>query len=185
MAKTNKTAIDAYNAPFAVNLRAFMDKHPQTGEKTTQKQLAEYLGVRPQTVSCYCTGESIPNVEQLIQIKDYFGATAEYMITGKLLENMPVREMLGLSENTVQNMKLVKDGYFEDTPSILAMLDCLLGDKDFYLTLERAAKALESKEEVDSDELKEFYEWKAASNLQEYFLEFFRRDLLSMYIQNQ
>ena len=82
-------------------------------------------------------------------------------------------------------MKLVKDGYFEDTPSMLAMLDCLLGDKDFYLTLERTAKALESKEEVDSSDLKEFYEWKASSDLQAYFLEFFRRDLLSMYIQNQ
>ena len=48
------------------------------------------------------------------------------------MEDIPVREMLGLSEQTVENMRLVKDGYFEDTPLMLSMLDRLLGDKDFY-----------------------------------------------------
>lgn len=60
MAKSNKTtALEKYNAPFAVNLRNFMDIHPVTGVKTTRKQLADYLNVRPQTVSCYCMGKSI------------------------------------------------------------------------------------------------------------------------------
>ena len=71
MSKTNDTPpIDKYNALFATSLRAFMDAHPDTGEKTTQKALADYLGVRPQTVSYYCTGESLPNCEQLLRIAE-------------------------------------------------------------------------------------------------------------------
>lgn len=47
--------------------------------------------------------------------------------------------MLGLSENTVQNIRLVNNGYFKDNPYMLPLLNCLLSNKDFYIALERTA----------------------------------------------
>ena len=107
MSKSSGTTVDKYNALFATTLRDFMMKSPKTHTPVTQKELAAYLGVRPQTVSLYCTGESLPNCEQLLRIADFFGVTADYMMTGRKPENRPVREMLGLSETTVQNLRLV------------------------------------------------------------------------------
>ena len=95
MSKTSETTMDKYNALFATTLRDFMIKSPKTGVAVTQKELAAHLGVRPQTVSLYCTGESLPNCEQLLKIAEYFGVTADYMITGRMPENKPVRDMLG------------------------------------------------------------------------------------------
>lgn len=179
MPKTSEIPIDKYNALFATTLRNFMMRNPKTGKPVTQKSLAEYLGVRPQTVSLYCTGESLPNCEQLLKIAEFFDVTADYMITGKMPENKPIREMLGLSENTVQNMRLVKDGYFEDSPYMLPLLDCLLSDKDFYTTLERAATLQQSS--AENSEFKEFYEWKAGQTLTDFFLHFLSHDIKAIY----
>lgn len=181
MAKTSETSVDKYNALFATTLRGFMLKSPKTGEPVMQKELAEYLNVRPQTVSLYCTGESLPNCNQLLKIADFFDVTADYMVTGKMPENKPVRELLGLSETTVQNMRLVKDGYFEDTPLMLSVLDRLLGDKDFYIALEKAvtyygiAKQHTDSDSGEQDEQAQFYEWKAEQYMQGYLLEFFSK----------
>ena len=182
MAKASGTPQEQYDALFATTLRAFMDCHPATGVKTTQKALAEYLEVRPQTVAYYCNGQSLPNCEQLLAIAQYFGVTTDFLMTGRRTENKPVRDMLGLSENTVQNMKLVRDGYFEDTPYMLPLLDYVLGDKDFYLALERAAESSMKRTQVGAEtEYAEFYEWKAAQALQEYFMNALRQNVQSIY----
>ena len=157
-----------------------MVESPKTGKPVTQKELAAHLGVRPQTVSLYCTGESLPNCEQLLKIAEYFGVTADYMITGRMPENKPVREMLGLSETAVQNLRLVNDGYFEDSPLMLPMLDCLLNSKDFYLVLAKAADIQQAGVEAGT-ELKEFYEWKASQALTDFFLHFLSHDLQAIY----
>ena len=100
-------------------------------------------------------------------------------MTGIVVEDIPVREMLGLSEQTVENMRLVKDGYFEDTPLMLSMLDRLLGDKDFYIALEKAATyygmARQHTDSGEQDERAQFYEWKAEQYMQGYLLEFFSK----------
>ena len=173
---------DIYNAPFAKTLRAFMESHPHTGERTTQKALADYMGIRPQAVSLYCIGESLPDSTRLMKIAEFFDVTADFLLTGRRTENKPVRDLLGLSENTVQNMKLVKEGYFEDSPYMLAALDCLLGDKDFYLAIERAINWYKQREGAP-DERAEFCEWKAAQFMQDFLLDFFRRNLQSIYEQ--
>ena len=180
MTKSSEKSIDKYNALFATTLREFMMKSPKTNVPVTQKELAGYLGVRPQTVSLYCTGESLPNCEQLLKIANFFGVTADYMITGRKPENKPVRDMLGLSETAVQHMRLVNDGYFADSPYMLPLLDCLLSDKDFYLTLERTAYWQQNGANAD-DEKREFCEWKAMQVLSSYFLDVLSKDLSAIY----
>ena len=184
MANTTIIYPEKYNARFATTLRDFMAIHPQTGKQTTQKELAEYLGVRPQTVSLYCMGESLPNCEQLLKIATFFGVTADYMITGRMPENKPVRDMLGLSENTVQNLRLVNDGYFEDSPYMLPLLDCLLSNKDFYLAIEKAAYWLQNGKE-DIEEKQDYYQWKAGQALDDFFLNFLSFDLEEIYKQRK
>jgi transcriptional regulator with XRE-family HTH domain len=180
MRKTSDVSPDKYNAQFATHFRDFCEKHPDTGAKTTQKAIADYLGVRPQTVSCYATGESLPSCEQLLQIADFFGVTCDFMMTGRRVENAPVREILGLSENTVQAVKLIKEGYFEDCPAMLAVLDTLLGEKDFYIALEKAVNYYANKHEYN-DDYQQYLEWKVAGFLESFLLEFFGKNLLNIY----
>jgi transcriptional regulator with XRE-family HTH domain len=173
-----------YEAPFATHLRDCMAARPDTGAKTTQAALAAHLEVRPQTVAYYVNGESLPNCEQLQKIADYFGVTCDYLMTGRRVENKPARELLGLSEMTVQNMKLVKDGYFEDAGHMLAVLDALLGEKDFYVSMEKAVGSLKLKEAAPPD-LAEYHEWKAAQYMQGFLLDFLRRDIQAIYIEKR
>ena len=160
------TSLDRYNAHFAATLRQLMTEHG-----TTQKELAKAVGIRPQSLAQYYSGETQPNGEKLLKIAEYYGVTVDYLLTGTVIENIPVYEMLGFSESTVENLKLVKDGYFEDTPGMLSMLDRLLADKDFYIALEKVCHWNEQKSGKDEN-YQEFCEWKAAQYLQGYLLEF-------------
>lgn len=175
MPKTRKgSRVELYNSHFAATLRALMEKNG-----TTQKELADFVGVRPQTLSLYCTGETQPNVDKLLKIAEFYEVTTDYLITGTILEDLPVREMLGLSERTVENMKLVKDGYFEDSPYMLALLDFVLGDKDFYTAMERAACFQQAK--ADDKDRTDYYEFKAMQALQDYFMDVFEKDIEALY----
>ncbi len=184
MPKTSEKSLDRYNGQFARTLRHFMHESPVTEQPVTQKELANYLGVRPQTVSLYCTGESLPNCEQLMKIADFFEVTADYMVTGRKPENKPIREMLGFSEDTVQKLRLVNDGYFEDSPYMLPMLDCLLSDKDFYSVMDKAGIYLKTGAE-QAPELKEFFEWKAGQALTDFFLHFLSYNFTAIYEQRK
>lgn len=177
MPKTRKgSPIELYNSHFAATLRDLMEKNG-----TTQKELAVFVGVRPQTLSLYTTGETQPNVDKLLKIAEYFDVTTDYLITGTVLEDIPVREMLGLSERTVENMKLIKDGYFEDSPFMLPLIDRLLGDKDFYLALQQAATWYGRKKQLEADGSadgeSEFCEWKAAKYMETYMLDFMQAQM--------
>lgn len=63
-------------------LRSLMGKHPATGMRTTQKELASAVGIRPQTISLYLAGETQPSAEKCLAIADYFGVSADYLLTG-------------------------------------------------------------------------------------------------------
>lgn len=63
-------------------LRQLMRKHPLTGKKTTQKELAKYVGIRPQTVSQYIYGETAPTAKHCLAIADFFGVSADYLLVG-------------------------------------------------------------------------------------------------------
>lgn len=93
MPKTRKgSKIELYNSHFAQTLRDLMEKNG-----TTQKELADFVGVRPQTLSLYCTGETQPNVDKLLKIAEYYKVTTDFLITGTILEDVPTRELLGFS----------------------------------------------------------------------------------------
>lgn len=71
----------------------------------TQTALAEYLGLKSQTVSLYCNGKSYPELNNLLKIASYFGVSTDYLITGKKTENKSARELLNLSDSAIDNIK--------------------------------------------------------------------------------
>ncbi len=174
------TSIERYESHFAKTLRDLMQKNG-----TTQKELAKAVGIRQQSLGQYVSGETMPNVEKVLKIAEYFHVTTDYLITGTVIEDIPVREMLGLTEQTVECMKLVKEGYFEDTPAMLSMLDYVLSSKDFYQSLDMAASYMSKKDDALSADMQEFYEWKASVVMQNFFLEMFGKNLFAIYVEKE
>lgn len=167
---SKQPTINRYNSHFAETLRSLMESH-----STTQKELAAFMNIRPQSLSLYCTGETQPNGDKLLKIAEFYGVTVDYLLTGTIIEDVPVCETLGLSQRTVENMRLIRDGYFEDSPYMLPMLDMMLGDKDFYSVLERAAYWLQNGNE-DMEEKRDYYEFKAEKVLEDYLFDFVGRN---------
>ena len=48
-----------------------------------QKELAEHLGVSDNTISYFCSGQRIPNTVQISMISDFFGCSADYLLSIK------------------------------------------------------------------------------------------------------
>lgn len=180
MANTSGIYSEHYNDTFPTMLRQFMQKHPATGERTTQAVLGKAVGVRPQTISQYSIGETAPAPSTLLKIAEYFGVTADYLLTGTEVENKPVQEILGLSQQTCDCLKLVRDGYYEDTPVMLPALDRMLADKDFYLAMENALHWYSEKQGAN-EQYQEYCDWKAAQYMTGFFMEFFNRNLESIH----
>ena len=57
---------------FPQMLQKLMKCHPTHHRRITQKELAEHVGVRPQTVSLYLKGETAPAPKILLKMADYF-----------------------------------------------------------------------------------------------------------------
>ncbi len=128
---------DKYNDTFPSILRELMDCHPKTKKRTTQKELAEYAGIRPQTVSLYKNGATQPTPDTLVKISKYFGVSVDYLLTGISSENKKNNEELGLSEDAIIMLKIAKNtSANEDLVNVIDVLDELLSDRDFYVFLE-------------------------------------------------
>ncbi len=60
---------------FPTRLREMMKEHG-----ITQKMLGDYVGVRPQTISLYTTGQSYPDVNGIRKISKYFEVCSDYLL---------------------------------------------------------------------------------------------------------
>ncbi|MGN1419167.1 MAG: helix-turn-helix domain-containing protein [Acutalibacteraceae bacterium] len=49
-------------------------------KKITQEQLAKILNITPQAVSKWERGLSLPDIELLVPIADYFGVSIDYLL---------------------------------------------------------------------------------------------------------
>ena len=118
-----------YNSTFAHNLRELLEKHPQTGVRTTYQVLGTKLGVKPQSVSQWANGDTTPDMKHIVPIAKYFGVDANYLLTGVSAENETVWKDLGLHENAVRELKQLKtlcDNGEATSISILVLLNLLL-----------------------------------------------------------
>ena len=75
MSRKAEPSYKTENNPFSKKLREIMkERH------TTQKQLAEVIKMRPQTVSLYMNGQSLPDVLTLKRIADFFDVSADWLL---------------------------------------------------------------------------------------------------------
>lgn len=75
MSRKSELAYQTENNPFSTRLREIMEEC-----KTTQKQLADAIGKRPQTVSLYMNGQSLPDALTLREIGKYFGVSTDWLL---------------------------------------------------------------------------------------------------------
>ena len=77
-----------------------------TSANVTQKQLAEVIGVKPQSISQYVDGAASPSYAALIKIADFFHVSTDYLVgrTDVSTDDMSISAIgntLGLSEKAV------------------------------------------------------------------------------------
>lgn len=96
------------NKPFAKRLCSLM---VECGEN--QKELAEELGVKQQTISYYRNGQSTPDADNLIKIARHYGVTTDFLlglteVSTTDTELKAVCEYTGLSEIAIRNLREMK-----------------------------------------------------------------------------
>lgn len=75
MSRKAEPAYITEKGAFPSNLRELMEER-----QTTQKKLADVIGMRPQTVSLYVTGQSVPDINCLNKIAEFFNVSADWLI---------------------------------------------------------------------------------------------------------
>ena len=102
MSRKSAFPYETEKRPFATNLRVLMKENG-----TTQRELGEAIGVRPQTISLYCVGQSLPDVEGMAKICKYFNVSSDWLIGVTDVRNADITaraacEYTGLTEEAVE-----------------------------------------------------------------------------------
>lgn len=105
MARKKEPACETEKYIFPSRLRKLMAE-----TKTTQRELAQAIGVRPQTVSLYAQGQSFPDVNGLAKIASYFCISADYLIGNSDLPNedmtmQAIHKITGLSAMAIGKLQ--------------------------------------------------------------------------------
>lgn len=114
-------------AIFPIRLRNLMEEN-----KVTQKTLAEVIDMRPQTVSLYIGGQSVPDINTLLKIAEFFHVSADWLIgrpnsaRSTDLEIQGVCMYTGLSESVVEWAHSLAD-----KPDLLQTLNALMEHETF------------------------------------------------------
>jgi len=76
----------------------------------SQEQLAEKLGVSRQSVSKWESGESLPEVERLIELSAIFNVTTDYLLKPSEVDELAIRtEMLEKQQQNLIEENMKKD----------------------------------------------------------------------------
>lgn len=117
---------------FPEMLRMLLKEHD-----ITQAEFGKILGLKPNSISTYCTGNARPDLDNLLQIASYFGVSTDYLLTGENPENKITREELGLSERALELLYKVahakeNDRFYNVSDYADKILSCI----EFYCALE-------------------------------------------------
>lgn len=100
-----ESKLKGYDNIFATRLRELMEQ-----TKTTQGTLAKESGCSRQAISQYMDGSSMPNVDKLLSIADYFDVSIDYLLGREEKKNEKelqhiVSGYTGLSEEAIQYLR--------------------------------------------------------------------------------
>lgn len=96
------------NNIFAIRLKALMEN------KVTQQQLADVLNIKRQTISLYLNGASLPPLEKLVDIANYFNVSSDYLLGLTNVKSVQADikamcEYTGLSEKSLKVLNMYTD----------------------------------------------------------------------------
>ena len=81
-------------------------KELRTGQKMTQQQLADRIGVAKSVVSYYESGDRYPSYDVLIRIAHVFHTSTEYLLD---FEKESVSDVTGLSKEDIAVVRTVAE----------------------------------------------------------------------------
>ncbi len=107
---------------------------------TTQKKVAEELNISPQTLSNYINDKTIPDIETLIKMADYFKTTVDsiighevpYMLDKSSLSNEQIKlidKIINLSREQCMMVDAYVEGYLSGEHKHQETLKKLKGKK--------------------------------------------------------
>ena len=109
---SEKSVLEKFDSPFASKLRHLMSNNMFKRE-ITQIELANKIGVTRQVISQYANGNTIPNIDKLVLIADFFKVSADYLLG--LSQGFSTDDELkfvckytGLIEKAIQFLNMIK-----------------------------------------------------------------------------
>ena len=135
MARKKESAYETEKYPFPSRLRKLMEV-----TKTTQRELALAIGVRPQTVSLYVQGQSFPDVNGLAKIANFFYVSADYLIGNSEMPNadmvmQDIHKITGLSAGAICKLQNIFDKNRETAFSDIISLLIEDSNAEYYLAI--------------------------------------------------
>lgn len=136
MSRKKKSTWETEQEYFPSTMRSLMkDKN------ITQKELADAIGMRPQTVSLYVTGQSAPDIHCLKKIAEFFDVSSDYLLG--LAENPTNKPDVkvscvttGLSEAAILKLMEANRDLLKEVTSI-PELSRLLETSEFWNLLDK------------------------------------------------
>jgi transcriptional regulator with XRE-family HTH domain len=99
---------------FAMRLQKIMD---DTG--SSQQQVADFVGVKRQTVAQWKDGKTVPDAYNLQRLHQFFNVTYEYLMgesESRQHENLALADSLGLSDDAIWIIQQLKEGNPNNKP---------------------------------------------------------------------
>lgn len=101
-----------------------------------QKELAEHIGVTPNTVSYYLSGDRCPDIDKIIEIAKYLNVSTDYLlgitdVKSTDTELQSVCNYTGLSENAIQTIKTYYNLTKQFAEETIVILDSNFDKKTF------------------------------------------------------
>lgn len=129
-----------YNAVFPTRLRTLLDTTQQSGEKITQQELADAVGVTRQAVGQWCIGNTVPDILCLKKIAELFGVSSDYLIglsnaATTNIEQRTICDDTGLDENALSAILNWNSMDIKNHSGNLMLLNFVLQSDDFAMLL--------------------------------------------------
>lgn len=98
-------------------------------QEKKQKDLAQYLGVRDNIISYFCSGTRIPNTEQIKKIAEFLNVSADYLL-GLLKTSSTDKDIKGINKYMGLDYEVIDN--ISHNPEVIKILNYLFSDKKMF-----------------------------------------------------
>ena len=89
--------------------------------KSTQKDIAQVLGITYQQLNNYECGQNLPPAEMLVKIARTLGVTADYILTGENPIGMPVS-----NTRLLERFRALEKFPLQDLETVITLIDAMV-----------------------------------------------------------